>query len=152
MSDASIFPGMHRLTAVGGTVRDFGVLRPVLVYNCAYMPSICNNIKKYLGSLPTTPVTFHADFDLRAPKFRPAKSRKDTRREAVCPSNWITTNKKANGDWRCPESDQPKWTGYTNWESGGVKKGPFDALLSQKEKDGAGNPVTNPNRLATKGD
>ena len=28
-------------------VRDYGVLMPTMVYNCAYMPSICKTIKKY---------------------------------------------------------------------------------------------------------
>ena len=102
--------------------RDYGVLMPTMVYNCAYMPSICKNIKNYLGSLPVAGQehTFHYDRDPQHANSR--KKRKDTRRDAVCPDNWIRD--------RCPESDQPDWTGYIN---DGTKFGPYKALLLRKE-------------------
>ncbi|KAK3896685.1 hypothetical protein C8A05DRAFT_20393 [Staphylotrichum tortipilum] len=122
---ATSMVGEVEVWQVGGTtckVRDYGVLMPTMVYNCAYMPSICKNIKKYLGSLPVAGQehTFHYD---RAPQHANSrKKRKDTRRDAVCPDNWIKG--------RCPELYQPDWTGYIN---DGTKFGPYKALLLRKE-------------------
>ncbi|KAL2020526.1 hypothetical protein VTK56DRAFT_8326 [Thermocarpiscus australiensis] len=90
---------------LGGTsykVRDYDSSMPTIVYNCAYMPAICKNVKNYLGSLPVVGQerVFHFNRDMEAkPK------RKDTRRHGVCPGDWVH-----NG--RCPEQDQPAWTGY----------------------------------------
>ncbi|KAL2018130.1 hypothetical protein VTK56DRAFT_1260 [Thermocarpiscus australiensis] len=100
-------------------VRNYGVLMPIIVYNCAYMPAICKNIKKHLGSLPVA----------------------DARREAVCPNSWI------RDPGRCPESDQPDWTGYLSKAS--TKFGQYKALL-QQTTDANGNTITSHNRLAEK--
>ncbi|KAK0721154.1 hypothetical protein B0H67DRAFT_213195 [Lasiosphaeris hirsuta] len=44
-------------------VRDYGHMKPTMVYNCSYMAAICKNIENYLGGLPNTVggVTFHSD-------------------------------------------------------------------------------------------
>ncbi len=104
-------------------VRDYGVLMPTMVYNCAYMPAICKNVKKYSGYLPVAGQerTFHYDRDLNVAK---ARKRLTARRKAVYPDDWI----KEPG--RCPESDQPDWTGYLN--EVGTKFGPYKALMLRK--------------------
>lgn len=106
-------------------VRDYGVLMPTMVYNFAYMPAICMNVKKYLSYLPIAgeEYTFHYDIDPQNAKS--IKKRKDTRREAVCPDNWIRE------PGRCPESDHPDWTGYISRV--GTKFGPYKTLLHGKE-------------------
>lgn len=91
-------------------------LRPTIVYNCAYMPSICNNVRKFIGHLPVrgTPYILHYD---------PDPFRNSARRNGACGSDWVNT--KVNGQPRCPERDQPKWTGY----KGNEKHGPYDAEI-----------------------
>ncbi|EEY19830.1 hypothetical protein VDBG_05939 [Verticillium alfalfae VaMs.102] len=91
-------------------VRDYGTLRPKLVYNCNLVPALCKNARNYLGGGTTS--QFHFDA-FRVQKKRDAgrnakKSRVDARRDESCPTSWIN-----NG--RCPEGDQPDWT----WKSGG---------------------------------
>ncbi|RKU44300.1 hypothetical protein DL546_004410 [Coniochaeta pulveracea] len=102
-------------------VRDFGDLSPTIVYNCAYMPSICKTVNRYLGSLPGAgnERLFHMDIN---------KPRKDARRAVSCPDSWI---KDADADGRvprCPETDQPQWTGYVSGDTS--PHGPYPALLS----------------------
>lgn len=91
-------------------VRDYGILRPKLVYNCAYVPSLCKNVQQYLGVGVTT-TTLHYD------RLRPADSRDDSRdqarRDTVCDGGWIdrrrTDGLAGPGSGRCPEADQPYW-------------------------------------------
>lgn len=95
-------------------------LRPTLVYNCAYMESICKNVVKYLGYLPTraNPTIMH---------FDPDSNRKKARRGAACPDKkpgWANILKD-DGTPRCPEPDQPKWIAYVM----DAKQGPFDAEI-----------------------
>lgn len=93
-------------------------LRPTLVYNCAFMPSVCNNVKDWLGYLPTTarPVKMHLDAN---------KPRATLRRREVCPGGWVHVP-KADGSLRCPQLGQPKWTGYN---TDGVRFGPFEPRI-----------------------
>ncbi len=97
---------------------------PTMVYNCAYMPAICKNIKKYLGSMPVAGQehTFHYD---RESGTANNKKRSKARRDAVCPDDWI----KESG--KCPESDQPDWTGYLT-TAPGTKYGPYAPLIPRK--------------------
>ncbi|KAJ3499828.1 hypothetical protein NLG97_g9 [Lecanicillium saksenae] len=79
-------------------------LAPTLVWNCAYMPSICKNIMQASGGrLPTlaSPWTYH---------FDPDNKRSGARRHSVC-DDYINLN-KPDGTPNCPERDQPLWTGY----------------------------------------
>ncbi|KAK4033978.1 hypothetical protein C8A01DRAFT_19143, partial [Parachaetomium inaequale] len=103
-------------------VRDYGALMPTMVYNCAYMPSICKNVEKYLGPFPVSgqEKVFHTDRDPNTG----IRSRPAARRHAVCPSSW-------NNNGRCPEQDQPAWTGYTTQEGRLHKVGPMPGLLSR---------------------
>lgn len=106
-----------------------------MVYNCAYMPAICANIVKHLGSLPTagSESVYHTD---RNP------SRKKVRRNPACPGNWNKL-RIPDGSWRCPETDQPAWRGY---DENGRVRGPFKPMLSQKLN---ANGETSHNRLAS---
>lgn len=115
---------------------------PTLVYNCAYMPSICLNMKHRWGSVPDagTAMFFHRDLDPKRTKAR---------RDGVCPDNWLRT-RTAEGR-PCPETDQPQWSGYLQGptrDDTRSKVGPVDAMLSRK-LDKNGNPSTTLNRLAT---
>lgn len=84
------------------------------------MPSICNNVRNYIGHLPVrgTPYTLHFDKD---------DSRRKARRNAACGGDWANT--LVDGKMRCPEPDQPKWTGYKRSE----KHGPYDAEIHPSE-------------------
>ncbi|KAL2020090.1 hypothetical protein VTK56DRAFT_8894 [Thermocarpiscus australiensis] len=44
--------GVWELGGVPYKVRDYGALMATIVYNCAYMPAICKNVKNHSGSLP----------------------------------------------------------------------------------------------------
>ncbi|KAJ6787084.1 hypothetical protein PWT90_10737 [Aphanocladium album] len=110
----------HQMGANFG-LRDYGPLSATLIYNCAYMPSICKNVKAYLGSLPVagSERTFHVDADT---------SRRTIRGNAVCPRSWTSTSRAGvRNTRRCPESDQPQWTAYRADQSAAT--GPFDAEL-----------------------
>lgn len=80
------------------------------------MPSICNNVRNFIGHLPVrgTPYILHYD---------PDPGRNTARRDAACGRNWV--NILVNGKPRCPEADQPKWTGYRVAE----KHGPYDVEI-----------------------
>lgn len=90
-------------------------LRPTMVYNCAFMPTICKNIKQFAGSLPIagSEWTFH---------FDPVKARANTRRGHACPKGWVHKLKPDNTP-RCPEPDQPDWVGYEHGNT--AKHGPY---------------------------
>jgi hypothetical protein len=69
---------------------------PTLTYNCAKMPSICENVaqREQMNddySLVNDPVLLH---------FDKSGSRKKTRRRQSCPANWHDKHE-------CPETDQP---------------------------------------------
>ena len=117
-------------------VRDYGPMRPTLVYNCHFMPSICKNVQNHIGYLPNagSEVTYHLDT---------WSQRGRQRGNAVCPSGW-TAQSRANGNWRCPEDDQPSWQGYSPQ---GQKIGPTKAVLSRKVGEN-GQPSNSHNRLA----
>lgn len=116
------------------TVRDYGVLRPKLVYNCALVPALCKNARNYLGG---TTGQFHYDA-FRTPAKRDGAGKKkpsrvDARRGQACPSSWIEFHK-------CPEDDQPDWT----WQSASGQMQPFVKAELYRYKDG----TTHKNRLA----
>ncbi|KAH8885880.1 hypothetical protein GQ53DRAFT_828591 [Thozetella sp. PMI_491] len=97
-------------------VRDYGTLRPKLVYNCYLVASLCKNAVAYLGAGVTT-ATFHFDKN---------KQRNDERRNgdwgSGCDSKWIDRH-------TCPEGDQPNW-----WfeKDGAVSQGPLAPRLSER--------------------
>ncbi len=103
-------------------VKDYGHLMPTMVYNCAFMPSICNNIENWLGYLPVSgkESVFHMDYQKDGTPA--SKKRLNVRRNTVCRSTWIQ-----NG--RCPEDDQPEWSGYES-QSPYRRIGPIPAVLS----------------------
>jgi hypothetical protein len=77
-------------------VKDYGALRPKVVYNCAIVRSLCANAIKYLGA-GVMSHTFHYDMDHR---------RKEERRKGACETNnWEGTKDHP----RCPEVNQPTW-------------------------------------------
>ncbi|KAK6535008.1 hypothetical protein TWF281_006306 [Arthrobotrys megalospora] len=80
-------------TAAGGAMYTYPVYTmqpmPTLVYNCAKMPSICKNVRNYLGG--QTIAAFHYDRE---------GTRNKSRRQINCPGNWMNTHP-------CPEVDQP---------------------------------------------
>jgi hypothetical protein len=74
---------------------------PTLVYNCAKMPAICNNVNKIYprnpdGTLKDGPVRLHYDA---------LGSAKDDRRKRACPKSGKDKEWYANHP--CPEQDQP---------------------------------------------
>ncbi|KAJ3493595.1 hypothetical protein NLG97_g4636 [Lecanicillium saksenae] len=132
---------IYQVGSVAVEVVDFNLkkysakpLRPTLVYNCAFMPSICRNVKQFLGSLPTagSEVTFHADR---------SGSRKQARRMQACPKGWANT--RIAGVPRCPHADQPDWTGY--FTDNATKNGPFRAKIHPTISDKG---IESANRLA----
>ena len=119
-------------------MRDYGALRPKLVYNCALVPALCKNARNYIGGATAQ---FHYDAFRTANKRSQAggtqkPSRVDARRDKACPLNWLDFHP-------CPEGDQPGWT----WQS---EKGaalvlrPLVTAELYKYKDG----TTHKNRLA----
>ncbi len=107
-------------------------LRPTLVYNCAHVPALCNNVRNYLGSQTTARLHFDR-YRPQAPTGQLLRSRKDERRGQSCPTNWIDTH-------GCPELNQPQWKSTEN---------PFlqDAILWRNKAD-----VPDKSRLARKND
>ncbi len=100
---------------------DLGMLQPTLIYNCAFMPVICQNIKTNNGYLPTAGQerTYHADFEA---------SRKDTERNAVCTG--YVDRLLPDGSHRCPETTQPQWQGFVQ----GTVEDRASQCSSQREK------------------
>ena len=78
---------------------------PTLIYNCAKMPAICNNVDQYLhrqvppaGLDPlykTIPGNGYLDFHYDSNRYRV-----NARRNSVCPGNWYNNHP-------CPEPSQP---------------------------------------------
>ncbi|KAH8895966.1 hypothetical protein GQ53DRAFT_854268 [Thozetella sp. PMI_491] len=117
-------------------VRDYGALRPKLVYNCRLVPALCKNAGNYLGGGTTSQFHYDAFRTKRGADGNKKTTRVDARRDQACPSNWI------NGD-RCPEDDQTDWT----WQSPvgvALEIRPFVKAELYKYKDG----TTHKNRLA----
>lgn len=53
------------------------------MYNCPWIPAICENAKVYLGPGNNGPVEFHYDRSV---------SRKNARRSTICPYGWADAN------------------------------------------------------------
>ena len=82
-------------------VKDYGRLMPTMIYNCAFMESICNDIGNFLaGGLPVLgkESVFHYDYS----KDGTTNKTSEVRRTALCPQGWIRGG-------RCPEDDRPSW-------------------------------------------
>jgi hypothetical protein len=94
---------------------------PTLVYNCAWMLSICKNARRYMGVSTTT--TFVYD-RLKGPGNK--NSRSDTRRNTACPGGWMT-QRRADGTPRCPEDLQPGF--YSENPLRNNVNGPAQSLL-----------------------
>ncbi|KAI1097106.1 hypothetical protein F4804DRAFT_328644 [Jackrogersella minutella] len=84
---------------------------PLLVYNCAKMPSICRNINQVsplqdvkgttaIGNLGLLDPGKNGGLDYITLTYDTSASNKKRRRNAACPSRW----KRKHG---CPETDQP---------------------------------------------
>ncbi|KAI9375794.1 hypothetical protein BJX61DRAFT_539524 [Aspergillus egyptiacus] len=95
--------------------------RPKIVYNCALVPALCKNARKYLNG--KSKATMHYDYD-------ELKKRKKGRRDNSCPGNWIK-----NG--RCPESDQPSDYWFTREEESPLEK---KEIHMWRGKDGNSEP------------
>ncbi|KAK2759212.1 hypothetical protein CKAH01_16719 [Colletotrichum kahawae] len=117
-------------------VKDFGIHRPTLVYNCHIVPALCKNVRQYLGQDVST-ATLHYD-GLAARKIR--------RRKESCPGSWIETPLTGRlagpvAGQRCPERDQPDW----RYQNNGVAHAAVPAVMYVDPKNGE----TDINRLAT---
>ncbi|KAH0421493.1 hypothetical protein CcaCcLH18_13391 [Colletotrichum camelliae] len=117
-------------------VKDFGIHRPALVYNCHIVPALCKNVRQYLGQDVST-ATLHYD-GLAARKIR--------RRKESCPGSWIETPLTGRlagpvAGQRCPERDQPDW----RYQNNGVSHAAVPAVMYVDPKNGE----TDINRLAT---
>ncbi|CZR51256.1 uncharacterized protein PAC_01131 [Phialocephala subalpina] len=74
---------------------------PTLIYNCAIMPAICNNVQAWIQAQGLTlPHTFHYDTDT---------FRKEARGERACPTG---RNNRWSLNHNCPEANQPAVHGY----------------------------------------
>ena len=97
------------VTLFGTPVQTNPVGIPTLTYNCAKLPSICENVNRFpgsqlqrlaqggLGPLVNSPFVLHYD---RQDSIAEPNRRMTARRDAVCPRNWKATHS-------CPELDQP---------------------------------------------
>lgn len=134
-------------------VRDYDRLRPTLVYNCKYVPALCNNVRAYLGVTGPTASMSGLHYDSNG-------ARVSKRRKTVCleGENWI--EQMTNGRNRCPEPDQPSSWKYKKctkhdknnrclrWENGDA---PQETLMLQTTDPTTGAVTIDKNQLAKKG-
>lgn len=87
--------------------------QPLLIYNCAKMPSICRNVNQVnpLQPVPGVPLAGNigqldpgrnGGLDYITLTYDTSAGNKRNRRKAACPSNW-----KKNPQNACPRNDQP---------------------------------------------
>ncbi|KAL2165639.1 hypothetical protein VTG60DRAFT_4072 [Thermothelomyces hinnuleus] len=65
------------------TVADFAEMTPTVVYNCKWMPTLCQNAVAYLGAGNNGPVEFHYDKN---------GDRLKERRQHACPDGWANVH------------------------------------------------------------
>lgn len=134
---------IYLLTSI--QVRDYGILRPKLVYNCHFVPALCNNAKQYLGAGVLTR-QFH--YDRLRPKDKSLDSRNTARRAGVCGGPWIDTprtdGRAGPNAGRCPEADQPDWY-YQKFHN---VVGPKKPIMYQSLPRADGTVEVSNNRLA----
>lgn len=115
---------MITVAHIGNAVIDYNSgpfpLAPMVVYNCAYMPSICRTIVRFSGTLPSveSPWTYHYDND---------GVRNDARRSAAC-GNYVS-RRRADNSRQCPEPNQPAWVGYKRGSK--TPYGPYSMELKE---------------------
>ncbi|KAK3897341.1 hypothetical protein C8A05DRAFT_19874 [Staphylotrichum tortipilum] len=70
-------------------VRDYGALRATIVYNCAYMPAIRNNVRNYFhGTLPVAGQEQVFHYDSQTGDSGPTTiKRPQLQRDNICPNN-----------------------------------------------------------------